>query len=181
MGDLHDVGTREHVARVGARDGAEWKSALSDERGGGTHDVGTSKRLVALDIYDALEARELGARRHFGDAVGSTRMSFIGEHGLATGAQHFSADQLAVGGDETTIGDAELAHALEDADDNGETGEEAERLPGETRGAQSGWDDGQRLHGRRMGPRRDDARAGRAPDATFTPNKIRLRPRLGNP
>jgi hypothetical protein len=80
-------------------------------------------------------------------------MGFVREDGLSADAEDFVADQLAVGRDDAAVGDAELTHALEDADDEGETGEESERLPGETRRAQSGWDDGQRLHERRMGPR----------------------------
>ncbi len=99
-------------------------------------------------------------------------MARVGGDGLPTGLVHTLHDLVAVGGDDDAIGDLEGAHALEDADDDRDAGEEAQGLPGEARGAQPGRDDGEGAHGRRTRPRHSDALAKRAPDATFTPAKI---------
>ena len=55
-------------------------------------------------------------------------------------------DLVAVGGDDDAIGHADLDDALPDANDQREAGEKAKRFSGETRGAQSSWDDGERPH-----------------------------------
>ena len=60
-------------------------------------------------------------------------------------------DLVAVGRDDDPVGDADLGHALPDADDEWEAGEESEGFSGETRRTQSGWDHGERPHARRSG------------------------------
>jgi hypothetical protein len=83
-----------------------------------------------------------------------------GHDGLATGLADALHDLLAIGGDHDAIGHAECGHALENSDDDGDARERPEGFSGETRRAQSGWDDGERLH------------AERGRDATFTPRKV---------
>ena len=51
----------------------------------------------------------------------------------------------------TSFGHVELDDALEYANDQREAGEESKRFSGETRGAQSSWDDGERPHTGRSG------------------------------
>jgi hypothetical protein len=47
-----------------------------------------------------------------------------GEHRLAAGGTYAEGDLVAVGGDDDPVGDAECRHALEDANDDGDAGEE---------------------------------------------------------
>ena len=79
---------------------------------------------------------------------------------LSAGFTHAECDLITVGGDDDAVGDAKGGDALEDANDNGDAREEAEGFSGETRGAQTCWDNGKSLH------------ANRPESATFTPRKI---------
>ena len=173
--DFHHVGPREDVGRRRARAAVPSgkpcsATCASAPRTAARGDEG----LVALHVDDRVEAATIGAPRDFGDAIGARRVRAVGEDRLAAGALDLVDDLVAVGGDDAAVGDAERDDALQDADDEGDAGEEAERLSGETRRAQSRWDDGERPHVRLAGPRRSDAHAERAPDATFTPVNIRL-------
>ena len=87
-----------------------------------------------------------GAPRHLGDAMGAGRMCCARQDGLAAVGVDDLGDLVAVGGHDDPVGDADLGDALPDADDQRKAGEQAERLSGETRGAQSSWDDGERPH-----------------------------------
>jgi hypothetical protein len=88
-----------------------------------------------------------------------------GHDGFATGLSDALRDLVAVGGDHDAVGDAEGADTLEDPDDDGDASELTKGLSGEPSGAQSSWDDGERLH------------AIRGADATFTPRKLPVAPR----
>jgi hypothetical protein len=55
-------------------------------------------------------------------------------------------DLLAVCRYDDTLGDADLRDALPHSDDEREPGELTKGFSGETRGAQSRWDDGERPH-----------------------------------
>jgi hypothetical protein len=80
------------------------------------------------------------------------------EHRLAARTTHDVEDLLTVRRHDAALGDAETAGALEDADDQRHPTEEAQRLAGKPRGAQSSRDDGEDLHQKIRGA-----------DATFTP------------
>ena len=53
---------------------------------------------------------------------------------------------IAISGDDDPIGDANLHYALPHSDDEREATEKTEGFAGETRGAQSGWDNSERPH-----------------------------------
>ena len=92
------------------------------------------ERLVALHVEDGVVAAELGACRDFGDAIGAAGVRRVGEDGFAAGcgALRRAISSLSVA---TTQRSATRSSrdALEHADDERDTGEESERLPGETR------------------------------------------------
>jgi hypothetical protein len=70
------------------------------------------------------------------------------EHCLAASAPYRSRDFLTVRGHDARVRDAHRGDAFQDSEDQGLPGEQAEGLAGEARRAQSGWDDGERPHGR---------------------------------
>ena len=92
-----------------------------------------------------------------------------GGNRLAARLGHDVDDLVAIGGDDDVVGDAEGAHALEDADDDGDAGQQAQGLAREARRTQPSGDDGERPHDERASRGRWEARARRAADATFTP------------
>ena len=106
--------------------------------------VAGDERFVALHVEDGVEPR-IRAVRDFGDAIGAGWVVGGGHDAFAA----CSRTRCAISrcrSRRRSVGDAERADALPDADDQGESREEAEGLSGETRGAQSCWDDGERLH-----------------------------------
>jgi hypothetical protein len=89
-----------------------------------------------------------------------------GENGFAAVTRENVGDLLAVRGDHDPICNADLGHPLKYANDQRNAGEKSKRFSGETRGAQSSWDDGERPHtGRSL--RRENARARTAAKITF--------------
>jgi hypothetical protein len=72
--------------------------------------------------------------------------------GLTAGSADSRRDFFGIGSYDDTVEQPELRHALPNADDERKAGEEAEGFAGETRRAQSGWDDGERPHSWRPGP-----------------------------
>jgi hypothetical protein len=55
-----------------------------------------------------------------------------------------------VGGDDALVGDADVADAFPDPENERDSAEESKRLSGEAGGSQTGWDDGERPHFRRL-------------------------------
>src|SRR5439155_12084059 len=88
-----------------------------------------------------------------------------GEHDIGAVFSGNAGDFGAVGGDDAVVGDADLADAFPDAEDQRDAAKEAERLAGETGRPQSSWDDGERPHSSRLCA---------LPATTVTPKKCRL-------
>jgi hypothetical protein len=73
-------------------------------------------------------------------------MVLAGQHDFGPMRPHRVGHFGAVGGNDAAIGDGHRGDALPDANDERKAGEKSKRLSGEARGAQSGWDDGERPH-----------------------------------
>ena len=124
----------------------------------------------------ASKPRQSARARDLGDAIGPARVRAVGEDGLAAGASHARRRSRRCRwrrrsgrrrGATTTRSQTRTM--------SGTPARRRSGFRGRRVRAQSGWDDGERLHERLAGPRRCDAHAERAPDATFTPVKIRRR------
>jgi hypothetical protein len=71
----------------------------------------------------------------------------IARHGdLAAVCGHHVADFVTIRRDDNVVSDTGVEHALPHANNEWDAGEKAERLSGEARRPQSGWDDSERLH-----------------------------------
>jgi hypothetical protein len=84
--------------------------------------------------------------RHLGDPMCAGDVIPARHCDLAAASVHGVADFLAVRRDDDVVRDACIEHPLPDADNQWNAGEQAERLSGEARRAQSCWDDSERLH-----------------------------------
>ena len=71
------------------------------------------------------------------------------QHDIPAMALYGLGDLGAVRRDDDPVCDTDLGYALMDSDDERESSEESKGLAGESRRAQSRWDDGERPHTRR--------------------------------
>jgi hypothetical protein len=76
-------------------------------------------------------------------------MGFARHCDLAAVRRYCLTNLVAIRRYDDAVRDINVDHALPDADDERNAGQKAERLPGEARRAQSGWDDSERVHASR--------------------------------
>jgi len=89
--------------------------------------------------------------RDFCDAVCARHVIRRREDDVAAIRGDRASDLVAIRRDHDALGDVRLYHALPRSDDERESGEESKGFSGETRRAQTSWDDGERPHTGRSG------------------------------